>query len=510
MKRRIAFSLLLTATLLLALSPLWVVSEPPAQPATVHPRVWESIQAGGDADFLVVLRAQADLSGADALPTKEAKGRFVYESLRTLAEETQQDLRSTLEAQGIEYQPFFIVNAIRVRTDSTTLVHSLAGRHDVARIVPNPWIKTVPAPSPAISGTLPQGVEQNLGRVNADDVWALGYTGQGIVVAGQDTGYDWDHPALKRQYRGWDGGSASHDYNWHDAIHSGGGICGFDSQQPCDDNGHGTHTMGILIGDDGQGNQIGMAPDASWIGCRNMDQGYGTPATYMECFEFFLAPYKLNDTSAQGRPELAPHVVNNSWSCPPFEGCDADTLELSVEALRKAGIVVVVSAGNEGFDCSTVTDPPAIYPQSLTVGAFHHLTDEIATFSSRGPATYGDRSSTKPDIAAPGVNIRSSLSGGGYGFRSGTSMAAPHVAGAVALLLSASPGHRGQVDAIGQALIRSAEPRTTAQACGGDDPTAIPNNVWGWGALDALAAVEYAWHGSSLHQVYLPFVVDDP
>ncbi|HZE16877.1 MAG TPA: S8 family serine peptidase, partial [Mycobacterium sp.] len=326
--------------------------------------------------------------------------------------------------------------------------------------------------------------------MNADDVWALGYTGQGIVVAGQDTGYDWDHPALKAQYRGWNGATADHDYNWHDAIHSGGGVCGADSREPCDDQGHGTHTMGTIVGDDGA-NQVGMAPGAKWIGCRNMDQGVGTPATYMECFEFFLAPYPVDSTPAQGDPAMAPDVVNNSWSCPPAEGCDPDSLELPVEALRQAGIVVVVSAGNEGSSCSSVTNPPAIYEQSFSVGAFYSGTNsvEIAGFSSRGPVTYGGETYAKPDIAAPGVNVRSSVPGGGYDYSQGTSMAAPHVAGGVALLLSAAPDFLGRVDAVEQILTGSAEPKTTIQGCGGDAPDAVPNNVWGWGILDCLAAV---------------------
>ena len=136
--------------------------------------------------------------------------------------------------------------------------------------------------SPSASGdsaapASPSAIEWNITKVNAPSVWAAGYTGQGAVVAGQDTGYQWDHPALKGKYRGWDGSTASHDYNWHDSIHSGGGVCGANSLFPCDDSQHGTHTMGTMVGDDGLANQIGMAPGAKWIGCRNMDQGNGTP-----------------------------------------------------------------------------------------------------------------------------------------------------------------------------------------------------------------------------------------
>jgi subtilisin family serine protease len=422
-----------------------------------------------------------------------------------MAETSQRDLRATLDAQGIDYQPFYIVNALKMQAEGA-VIQSLAMRSDVARIVPNPWVKGVPSTAPGTgpdtqsqsANSAPDAIESSLVRVNADDVWALGYTGQGIVVAGQDTGYDWDHPALRDQYRGWDGSSANHDYNWHDAIHSGGGACGPDSIEPCDDHGHGTHTMGTIVGDDGVGNQVGMAPGAEWIGCRNMDQGFGTPATYMECFEFFLAPYPVGGTVAQGVPELAPDVVSNSWGCPPSEGCDAETLEASVAALRQAGIVTVVSAGNSGSSCGSVDDPPALYQQSFTVANYDHHTDALYGSSSRGPVTYGGDTYTKPDIAAPGTNIRSSLRGGGYGYKTGTSMAAPHVAGAVVLLLSAAPGYKGQVDTIEQILTNTAEPRTTAQGCGGDGPSDVPNNAWGWGILDALAAVQLTTGGSML------------
>ena len=139
----------------------------------------------------------------------------------------------------------------------------------------------------------------------------------------------WTHNALKPQYRGWNGSTADHNYNWHDSIHSGGGACGPNTQAPCDDNGHGTHTTGTTSGDDGAGNQIGVAPGAKWIGCRNMDQGNGTPATYTECFQFFIAPTDLNGQNPD--PTLRPHVMNNSWGCPPSEGCAPDTLRTIVE-----------------------------------------------------------------------------------------------------------------------------------------------------------------------------------
>lgn len=495
-------AILVVAVWFMMLAAFSVGAQPPVSRAAVDAKVWQALESTGRADVLLILEEQADLKGAVALPSKEAKGRYVFEALQAVAEASQRDLKAFLSRQGLAHRSFYIVNALAVEVDEAQL-QNLARRRDVARIVANAPFRAVPD-LPEIAGVAPEGIELNLIRVHADDVWALGHTGEGVVVAGQDTGYDWDHPALIRQYRGWDGAIVNHDYNWHDSIHSGDDPCGADSPEPCDDYGHGTHTMGILVGDDGADHQIGMAPGARWIGCRNMDRGVGSPASYMECFEFFLAPYPLDGAPDQGNPGLAPDVVNNSWACLVSEGCiDPGILELSVEALRQAGIVVVASAGNTGSACGTIVSPPAIYPGSLTVGNFSHWADQIATNSSRGPVTYDGRTYRKPDLAAPGTGILSSLPGGNYGYMSGTSMAAPHVAGAVALLLSAAPTYRGQVEAIEQLLMRTAEPKTTIQGCGGDGPTDVPNNVWGWGILDVQAAVDEA----RPFDVYLPMIL---
>jgi subtilisin family serine protease len=165
-------------------------------------------------------------------------------------------------------------------------------------------------------------------------------------------------------------------------------------------------------------------------------------------------------------------------------------MEEAVEALRQAGIVVVVSAGNYGPACGSVEYPPAIYPQSFSIGNFDHRSDQIHSRSSRGPATYDSTSQLKPNLSAPGVSILSSMGSAYYGTLTGTSMAAPHVAGAVALLLSAAPDYSGRVEAIEHLLMTSAEPVTTTETCGGDGPTDVPNHTWGWGILDAAAAIE--------------------
>ena len=451
----------------------------------------EELADGGVTTFLVVLTEQADLSNVTTLPGKAAQSRAVYDALRAVAQRTQAPLRAWLDARGVEYRPFYIVNMLAVRGDAD-LALALAARPDVARLAANPSIRAdlpVPESRHALTPSQTASVEWGVSKINADDVWALGYTGQGVVVAGQDTGYDWDHPAIVDQYRGWNGITATHDYNWHDAIRSGGGVCGPDSPEPCDDYDHGTHTMGTIVGDDGGNNQIGVAPGARWIGCRNMNQGYGTPVTYAECFEFFLAPYPVGgDPFTDGDPVMAPHVINNSWSCPSSEGCDENSLRDVVENARAAGIVVVVSAGNSGSACSTVNTPPALHDASFTIGATSS-SDSIASFSGRGPVTADGSNRPKPDVSAPGVSVRSSVPGGLYSSKSGTSMAAPHVTGLVALLWSAWPDLVGDVELTEKIIQETARPRIST-TCGGDTD-GHPNNVYGWGIVDALAAVRY-------------------
>ncbi len=452
--------------------------------AKVDPWILDRLAAEGEAEFLVVLAEQADLSEAAKLGSKSAKGDFVFDRLSEVADRSQGDVVRELEARGLDFRRYWIVNMIWVRGDGAA-VAALALRDDVERLYGNPSVRRVD-PVEETESEIPQGVEQSLIHVGAPDFWAVGFTGQGAVVAGADTGYHWEHPALKDQYRGWDGATADHNYNWHDAIHVPGGACGADSPEPCADGSHGTHTMGTMVGDDGGSNQIGMAPGARWIGCRNMDSGFGTAASYCECFQFFIAPTDLNDENPL--PELAPDVVNGSWSCPPspIEDCDDPNVMLAVvESVRAAGIVVSQSAANSGPGCSSIDTPAAIYEASFTVGAVDN-NDLIASFSSRGPVTVDGSNRLKPDITAPGVSIRSSVPPANYSTFSGTSMSAPHVSGLVALLISAQPCLQGNPDAIEQLIIDTAVPRTTAQECGGIPGDQVPNNTYGFGAIRAV------------------------
>ena len=464
----------------------------------VDPWVLETA-ANGQTEFILYLREQADLSHAAQFSAKIEKGKYVYSQLAGLALRTQGPILSMLEKSGLQHRSYWIENMIWVRGDLSA-VQAMAQLPDVAHIYANPRIKMdLPDPSRSLIPPEPQSpdtIRWNISIVRAPDVWAMGYTGQGAVVGGADTGYQWDHPALIDQYRGWDGFNANHNYNWHDAIDTVGDPW-HDSPTPVDPYGHGTHTMGTMVGDDGADHQIGVAPGAKWIGCRNMDyHGYGTPATYIECYEWFIAPYPIGGNPlTQGDASKAPDVINNSWACIDSEGCPDGSILLldAVQAVRAAGILTVHSAGNSGPACGTIRDPAAIYPESFTVGATNS-SDRMYEASSRGPATvnYQDHSETvlKPNVSAPGVSVYSSIPTNTYGYATGTSMAAPHVAGLVALMISAHPNLAGNVDEIEDLIEGSAVALTPSnQECGGISDRQVPNNTFGWGRIDALTAV---------------------
>lgn len=471
--------------------------------------------APGPISFLVILEDQPGAavgaaSSADAADPVARRSKL-YRALTAHAAESQAPLRGWLDGRGVAYRPFYLVNMIEV-TGDLALAEELRLRPEVDRLARNPaleqthaapdpthWPRLAPAEMSA-TAAIPYG----LAFTKADQVWASGYRGQGVVVASQDTGVKWNHPALQPSYRGWISATltATHAYNWFDAFgrNSLDNECPSDPQVPCDDNGHGTHTVGTMLGDATPvgGTVLGMAPDAQWIGCRNMRDGVGTPASYTACFQFFVAPYPQGgDPFVDGKPELAPHVVNNSWGCPPSEGCDTDSLRQVVETTRAAGIFVVASAGNIGYlGCASIIDPIAIYDATFTVGA-HDNRGVLANFSSRGPVTVDGSGRRKPDIAAPGVSVDSTYIDDTYIRLSGTSMASPHVAGAVALLWSAAPSLIGNIDLTEELLAKGAAPVASTQCTSG--PTDVTSNMlYGFGHLNILNSIELALNPQSV------------
>jgi serine protease AprX len=461
--------------------------------------------AAGNTEFIVYMDAKADLAPAKLLGSKVAKGTFVYEALTETAQTSQAPVVAVLENLGRDYRSFWIANTV-VTSGGLAVVEAVASLSDVKAVYPVGrgelhWPVAESAPTTSDGSNAIAAVEPSINHVNANDAWTLGYTGQGAVVAGADTGVRWTHNSIKLQYRGWNTTTllADHNYNWHNGA-GANAECPGDDTQPCDDNQHGTHTVGTMVGDDGGANQIGMAPDAEWIACRNMSQGVGTVPTYMDCMEWFIAP--TNIVGAAPDPSKAPDVVNNSWGC--VEACAPPILKDMIDASRAAGIFYAVSAGNDNqftfgtvMACNTINFPLAVYQSGFTVGATEPTTDVIADYSSLGPVTDNPSegvSYRKPDIVAPGSNIRSATSGSdiSYASLSGTSMAGPHVAGLVALILSANPLLRGDVDTIERIIEETSVHLPSNRGCGGDTNTQVPNNEFGWGRIDALAAVKKA------------------
>lgn len=432
----------------------------------------------GDRLF-VILKDQADLSSVHQIKDIDERRTTAYQMLTQKANETQAGLRNTFENFGVEYTPYYLVNALEVR-GGTLVRFYVSTRPEVDRVIPSPRLRPA-SPSEALTGSggqsAPTGVQWNVSMIGADKVWSeFGVRGEGIVVGQSDSGADVNHPELHDRYRG---NTEGDSYNWFDPWNG--------RPSPYDDNGHGTHTLGTILGQNG----IGIAPDATWFACANLNRNLGNPALYLDCMQFMLAPFPQgSDPLKDGDPTRAADVLNNSWGCPELEGCDPNALLYAANHLRDAGIFVVVSTGNDGPNCSTVNAPLSLYDSVFSVGAIDQSRD-VAFFSSRGPVTADGSGRMKPDISAPGVDILSSVPGGGYASESGTSMAGPHVVGAVVLLWSAEPSLIGDIDRTEQLLTQTADPYTgnTSDGCfeGG-----VPNAAYGYGILDVYQAVKAA------------------
>ena len=474
------WSRLLWVLALMLLVPLQVLASPPSiPPAPIDAEVLEEMAIQGTASYWVILDEQADLSGAALVQDWDARGQYVYDRLTSLADKSQPGLASTLANSGASYTRYWIVNAILV-TSGESVVRQVAAQSGVGRIVA-PTTFQVPEPIPATEQGQIDSVEWNIARIRAPEVWSTyGATGQGIVVANIDTGVQFDHPALVSKYRGNLGGGAfDHNYNWFDPSR----VCGDPSLVPCDDNGHGTHTMGTTVGGDAANNQIGVAPGARFIMAKGCEGSSCSDTALLASAQWILAPTDLS--GANPRPDLRPHVVNNSWG---DVGGDSWYRGM-VQAWVAAGIFPVFSSGNSGPSCGSAGSP-GDYPESYSVGAFD-VDNVIGDFSGRGPSASLFGSIAKPNLAAPGVSVRSSYPERIYEVLSGTSMAAPHVAGTVALIWSAAPVLTGDVAATRAILDQSAADTSDLQ-CGG---TVEKNNVWGEGRLDAFAAVSQSPFG---------------
>jgi serine protease AprX len=407
-----------------------------------------SMQSTEVLTVIVTLRQQADLSKVRGA-SHAARLQGVIRALQATANATQGPLIGLLNSwrsQGLvqSFQAFWVFNGFSV-TATSAAIDALARNPDVLSITPDdiPIIPDTGAPEP------------NIALINAPSVWNQGYSGQGVVVANMDSGVDLTHPDLAARWRG--GGNSWFDpYGQH--------------ATPVDLSGHGTWTMGIMVAGDAGGTSVGVAPGARWIAVKIYnDRGGSTSTAIHQGFQWLLDP--------DGDPNTpdAPQVVNNSWSY-GNPGCYLD-FEPDLEALHAAGILPVFAAGNGGPNSNT-SYSPANNPAAFAVGATNN-NDHIYAYSSRGPTTCGGSSGPFPELVAPGVNIRTTDLYGSYTTNSGTSLAAPHVAGGLAMLLSAYPN----LSAADQesALIHSAV----------DLGASGPDNVYGYGRLDLLAAFDW-------------------
>jgi len=413
------------------------------------------LRVGDSEEFSVIitLKDQADLMKIKE-PKREARLKKVVDLLTQKAATGQKNLVAFLNArqkqgQVTRYTPYWVFNGVAV-TASQEVIEELAARSDVLSITADETI-SLAQESPA--GSIP---EANLAVVNAPAMWDSGLRGQGVVVANMDTGVYLNHPDLVDRWRG---GSNS----WFDPS-------GQHPTTPTDVSGHGTWTMGVMVGDSAGGTAIGVAPEATWIAVKIFnDQGKATTSGIHQGFQWLLDP--------DGNPETpdAPHVVNSSWGY-SSPGCRLE-FQLDLQALRAAGILPVFSAGNTGPNGSTSVSP-ANNPEAFAVGAVNN-SGGIYTYSARGPSSCGEPETIFPEMVAPGVSIRTSDLFGLYTSATGTSLAAPHAAGALALLLDAFPDLTAEQQAA--ALLN------TAVDLG--DPG--PDNTFGAGRLDIWAA--YQW-----------------
>jgi subtilisin family serine protease len=377
--------------------------------APIEAKVLQQIAQKGSAPFWIVLRERADLGAATGIHDRAARGRFVYRRLTGVAERSQARLRKLLDRRGIRYEPFWIANAIHVDSAGQDTLDTVAALPEVREILGR-RVYHVPRTTKAPAVNSPQTTEWGLNAIHAPDVWSMfGDRGEGIVVANIDTGVRYSHQALVAQYRGNNGSSFDHNYNWWDPN----GECA--NNTPCDTNGHGTHTMGTMVGDDGDPgqNQIGVAPHAKWIAAK----GCCLDTALISSAQWILAPTDLN--GANPRPDLRPDIVNNSWG----GGSGDPFFRPAVEAWIASGIFPAFSNGNGGPGCGTAGSPGDM-AESYSAGAFDQA-GNIAGFSARGPSAFGG---IKPNVAAPGVNVRSSVntSDSAYSSFQGTSMASPH------------------------------------------------------------------------------------
>ena len=448
------------------------------QPGKIEQVLLDKLERDGKANFFVKMSLQADLNAAFSMKDWSARGKFVFETLQKVASESQKPVIAYAQRHGLDHESFLTTNAVLIRNGTLQVARDLAAlpgvellRLERVFLLPDPRLQAVTGPQPAPQAIFDWGILDT----NADQVWStFGIKGAGIKVANIDTGVQWDHPALVNQYAC--PGDPTNPACWKDPSNICGGTM-------CDNYGHGTHTMGTMVGSDDPGLQytVGMAPESTWIACKGCESYYCSESALNSCADWILAP--------GGNTDNRPDVVNNSWG-----GGGGDTWYLAkVNAWRAAGVFPAFSAGNN-YSCNSLGSP-GDYQESFA-SASHKSGRAISSFSSKGPSPFGHDPYTKPNISAPGENVCSSVPGNKFECDwSGTSMASPHSAGAVALLWSACPAYKNQIDLTFQALQMFADPPTQSGSCGAP-PDGEGNYTFGYGYLNALAVVQSCISGA--------------
>ncbi|HEX7356422.1 MAG TPA: S8 family serine peptidase, partial [Ignavibacteriaceae bacterium] len=438
MKKLLLLSiLLLTAT----------ISFPQAEVST---RLQEALNKANPTDYIkviVLLRSQVDLATLDQQlyaqkSTLQQRAYQVITALKQNAENTQNGLKEYFlqkseTAEVYTYEAFWISNMFAIEARSS-VIYELMNRLDVAELDLDALLELDrPEKGPEnVDGT--ESVEPGLRIINAHLLWAQGITGQGRLVMDIDTGVYPNHPALNYKWRG---NHVPSNQAWFDPA---------GTTTPSDCDGHGSHTMGIMVGrSQTTFDTVGVAPDAEWIAAKTICSSPHT-SNSVAAFQWSIDP--------DGNPltiDDMPDAINNSWYDPDVTNECSGIYKTTLDAVEAAGIAVIFSAGNNGPGTSTITKPKNINTNNVNVmctaaidGALYigGNTNPIASFSSRGPSLCGGTGSLliKPEVSAPGVNVRSSGTSTGYNLLSGTSMAAPHVAGAVALLKQFAPNLTGK------------------------------------------------------------------
>ncbi len=422
----------------------------------------------GDRLF-VVMAEQADLRGLDAIADRTERLRATYRRLVDTAEHSQASLRADLDRYGIGYTPYYLVNGLLVDA-GPALRPLLSGRSDVDRVLLDERLRPLPGPAadqvgPAAAPDARDPVQWNVKAVQAR---------RGVAERGHRPGHH--HRVLRHRRRRYPSGPGRRLPWWPGLL--------VRPVERLDDADRPHWTRDAHDRDRDRSRRHRCRSGSPVDGVRQPRSGYGSPSHYLDCLQFMLAPFPAGgDPWRDGDPARAPDILTNSWGCPPVEGCDLEALRPATAALAAAGIYVVVAAGNTGpLGCGSVTDPPANYPDVLTVGAVDQR-GQVAGFSSRGP-TPGRVA--KPDLVAPGVDVLSALPHNSYGYYQGTSMATPAVAGVVALMWSANPRLIGRIAQTTAILRATARPSPTYQTvCGA-------GNAAGAGLVDAWAAVQSA------------------